>query len=427
MLRRIWAAVEVVIPRGLVAASTIVAAAVTNPHAIGMLSWASLSLTLYLALADAPIRHVAISAIQTTDGRHFLRRYTLLSSSVGFLFMTIAIWVIADVFGVDTARGDFLSLAPLILVPVARAVAVVPTAVSQRDGWWGRISLYRTIGAVVGAAVGLPIVFIDRSIVGASIAFALSEITYAIIVTIVVAGRGGAPSDGNSNPHESGQDFIVAYRHMTLYAAIGWLQGLSERVLVGLWAGTGALGVYSLGSAVGRSSGDAIAASQPTVLRTDLAQSAPRSDSEIRSMLGRNLRGSLVLTVSNAIVVIVVAIYALPHFLGPNWTAALQMVPILALSAIPLAIAASSAPVHVHRGNARVAYIAPSVCLIFAPLIALAAMNSLVIAACIVLLRECVLALLQSLLMGRSAPWREIGFAMLAVAVGAVALAPGWS
>jgi len=139
------------------------------------------------------------------------------------------------------------------------------------------------------------------------------------------------------------------------------------------------------------------------------------------------LRGGLLLTVSNAIVVIVLAIYVLPHFLGPKWTAALQMVPVLALSAIPLAIAASSAPVHIHKGNARVAYIAPLVCLVLAPLIALAAMNSLVMAAWIVLLRECVLALLQSLLMGRSAPWREIGFAMLAVAVGAMAMASGWS
>ena len=98
------------------------------------------------------------------------------------------------------------------------------------------------------------------------------------------------------------------------------------------------------------------------------------------------------------------------------------MAPILALSAIPLAVAASSAPVHIHRGKARIAYIAPAICLIFAPLIALAAMKSLLIAAWLVLLRECVLALLQSLLMGRLAPWREIGFVMLTVAAGSLAV-----
>jgi O-antigen/teichoic acid export membrane protein len=381
-----------------------------------------------LALADAPIRHVAVSAIQTIDGQLFLRRYTLLASLVGFFFMSISIWTIADVFGTNTARVDFLSLAPLILVPVARAVAVQPTAVSQSEGLWGRISLYRMIGAVVGAALGLPIVLINNSIVGASIASALSEITYAIIVTIVVASRRGTTSDrtpilmARTDPLESGEDYFQAYRHMTLYSAIGWLQGLSERVLVGLWAGTGALGVYSLGTAVGRSSGDAIAASQPTVLRTDLAQNEPRSDGRIRKMLGRDIRNGLVLTVSNAIAVIALAIYVLPHFLGPDWTAALEMVPILALSAIPLAIAASSAPVQIHRGKARIAYIAPAICLIFAPLIALAAINSLVVAAWIVLLRECVLALLQSLLMGRVAPWREIAFAMLIVAAGSLAV-----
>jgi O-antigen/teichoic acid export membrane protein len=342
--------------------------------------------------------------------------------------MSVSIWAIADFFGSNSVGLDFFSLAPLIVVPLARAVAIEPTAVSQYEGRWGRISLYRTIGAVTGAAIGLPIVLISKSIFGACVALGVAEVTYSVlIVASVVNERRKAPGGFPglfmpTEPREPAQDYVSSYRHMTGYFAISWLQGLSDRVLVGLWAGTGALGVYSLGTAIGRSSGDAIAASQPTVLRTDLALNESRSDGQIRKLLGRNLRGGLVLTVSNAIVVIVLAIYALPHFLGPDWAVALQMVPILALSAIPLAIAASSAPVHIHRGKARLAYIAPTICLIFAPIAALAAVNSLVIAAWTILLRECVLALIQSLLMGRSAPWREVSFAMLAVATGSLAV-----
>lgn len=431
MLRRIWAAFEVAVPRGLVAASTIVAAAITNPHAIGLLSWASLALTLYLALTDQPIRHIAISAIKTSSGQRFLRRYMFFSGSVGLLSMSISIWGIAVVFGLSTAGRDFLSLVPLIVVPVARAVAVEPTAVSQRDGRWGRISLYRTIGALTGAAIGLPIVLINKSIVGACIALAASEVTYALII---VASIARVPTrlpgvnlglTSRTEPAGSREDYFTSYRHMTLYSAIGWLQGLSERVLVGLWAGTGSLGIYSLGTAVGRSSGEAIAASQPNVLRTELARGEPRSDSDIKKMLGKDLRGGLVLTVCNAIAVVVITTYVLPHIFGPSWATALHMVPILVLSTVPLAIAASSAPVHILRGNARIAFIAPAICLIFAPVTALAAINSLVMAAWLVLLRECVLALLQSLLMGRSAPWREVSFAMAVIAVGSLAVFAG--
>lgn len=426
MLRPIWAALENLVPRGLGALSTVVAALVTNPHAIGMLSWATLSLTFYQALTDQPIRHLGVPAIRTKAGRRFLARYAFLSSAVGAVSMSLAVLFIAHAFGLNDTRSDVLSLLPLVIVPVARGAAVTPTALAQLEGLWARISLHRTLGALIGAAIGLPIVLQTKSVVGACIAIAASEVFYTLFLRATVAlyrinqTRDAETFDEIEVSRRESETFLSSYCHMALYSFIGWLQSLSERALVGFWAGTAALGTYSLGTAVGRSSGDAIAASQPTLLRTDLSKVQPNSNETVRAVLGRSLRVGIALALVNAALVTALAIYVLPRLLSPNWATALQMAPILALTAVPLIVAASSAPVHVHKGTSKVTYLAPAICLIFAPLTALTAVNTLVGAAWIVLIRECILAMLQAILMGRSAPWREIGVSFISVAIGAV-------
>jgi O-antigen/teichoic acid export membrane protein len=210
---------------------------------------------------------------------------------------------------------------------------------------------------------------------------------------------------------------------MVMFSTLGWLSGQSERVLLGMWAGTAALGAYSFGSAVGRSAGEAIAASQPTVLRADLSRGDAPSNYELRQILGRNLRGGLYLTVGNAIAIIFISTFILPAVIDEQWNSALQMAPILALSAIPSAVAQSTAPVFIQKGRAQISYIAPAICLFFAPLVAVAALSSLTLAAWAVLLRECVLATIQSILLGRATPWPEVWLALTLVAAGSLTVA----
>ena len=419
--RRIWAAFERIIPRGVLAVTIITAAAVTDPHAVGLYSWAVLALTFYQSLTDQPIRHIAVAHVATSDGEHFLRRYALLAGSSGVVFMTAAAWVIASFSEGRSAPTRFLDLAPLILVPPAQSMAVRATARLQRSGLWGEVSLWRTIGSLAGVAIGVPAVLISRSVVGASTAVVTSEVLYAVLVC--ASSRGRRRTVGTSAV--PGDIFVgtwATYGHMVVYSVLGWLQGQSERVLLGAWAGTSALGSYSLGSSIGRSAGDALAASQANVLRVELSRSDSGADHEIQKTLARNLRAGVLLAGASAVAAIGLSTSVLSPFLGPDWHAALRMVPILALTAIPMAVAASSAPVHVQRGNARIAFLAPAICLVFAPLVAVAAMSSLTMAAWTVLLRECALATIQSLLMGRATPWREVIFAAAGVAIGSIAV-----
>lgn len=308
------------------------------------------------------------------------------------------------------------TLLPLMLVPPAQALAVRPTAELQLLGLWGSVSIWRTVGSLVGVGVGVPIVLLTHSVLGACLAIAAAEVlNTALVYSFAKRHRYKLAVMAQRNPRPT--DSWSTYRHMALYSALGWLQAQSGRVFLGAWAGTSALGSYSLGSSIGRSAGDAIAQSQANVLRVDLSRSAAVQDSAIREILRRNIRASMFLGAVSALAAVVISDLVFVRILGPEWYAALQMVPILAITAIPIAIAASSAPVHIHRGNSRIAWVAPAVCLLTAPLVALAAVSSLTLAAWVVLLRECLLAGLQAVFMGPATPWREIGFAAVAVAV----------
>lgn len=426
-LARVWAALERIIPRGLLAGSTITAAFVTDPYAIGLYTWAALALTLLSALTDTPIQHVSIISIKSLSGRRFLRRYEYLSAVLGVLFIAASIWLISAFAGHESVQKGFVSLWPLILVPLARSFSARPTAELQYSDSWRSVMLCRFYGALIGAGIGLPLVLVSKSIFGACTTLAVSEISYTLFTLAATRARGSLlriPSSDQSAADTQPPAFRnwPTYRHMAMFSTFGWFSGQLERVLLGAWAGTSALGAYSLGIAIGRSAGDAIAASQPGVLRAELARVGAENDEQLRKLLGANVRGGLYLTVGNAFAVVLGSVFVLPLLLGPEWNSALQMAPILALSAIPAAVAQSTAPVFIQMRKAHLSYIAPAILLVFAPVVAWMAIESLVSAAWVALLRECMLAAIQALILGRATPWREVWLASLAVIAGATAV-----
>jgi O-antigen/teichoic acid export membrane protein len=420
LLRRFWAMFERMVPRGLGSLAAFAAAAVTDPQSFGLYNWAVLVLSLFGTITDTPIRYLAAENVGCRSGRRYLRRYAVLSGVVGLVVMTCGVWLVASLaYAGPTSQGLAL-LCPLILIPPAQALAVQPVAQLQREGRWGQVSLFRVISSLLGVAIGIPVVFLSRSVFGACIALMLAELSFAALILIQSAKR-DLPSMQTDQSEDDVTRFWSTYRHMATYTSLGWLQGQSERVFLGLWAGTSVLGTYSLGSAIGRIAADPINDSQAGVLRIDLANAARSgrlTDETIRAFLRVNLRAAIPLAAAGAICVALIAEFILAPLFGPEWAPAFEIIPILALTGIPLAVAAASAPVHVQRGRSRVAYIGPAICLLFAPAIAISAMTSLALAAWLVLLKDCFLACIQAVLMGRVTPWPEVAFAGFLVAVG---------
>ncbi|MBU3749050.1 MAG: hypothetical protein FGM52_01125 [Mycobacterium sp.] len=405
-----------------------IAAAVTDPFQMGIYAWGFLAVSFIGSFSDYPMRICALQLTASTEGRRFLRRQTVVIGTASFAVLVCALCAIPTITGAESQFKTFCSLAPMLAVPVAWSASILPTIMLQIGGEWGRVSLARAISAIVGSGVGIPIVLATRSIIGPCTAVAIAELVYVLLI------RRSRPREEESlqfcpdSAHaKEVAEFWPTYRHMALYASFGWLQGSADRWLIGLWAGTGALGIYSLGSAIGRSLGEVVAISQEGVVRVDLHARQARSDELIKQVLGRHLRATLLLSLATGVATIVFAELVFAPILGPQWNVALQLVPIFVLSTLPLAIACQSGPVHVQRGRSRIAAIAPGVCIAFAPLVGLAATHSLIAATWVYLIRECFFAGIQVSLLGRARPWLEVAAAAGIVTAGAaVLLSTGW-
>lgn len=410
-MRRAWAALERLLPRALVAVTSVVVASVTNPTEVGVYAWAILALTLFQAVTDQSVRHVSIAAVETASGEVFLRRYVKWSSAAGVLVMVaVSMTVALSVAHSSSALEVFGELALLALVPVPMALAVRPLAILQRASQWRSASDARVYGSLVGAAIGVPTALLTHSIVGGAVTVLLSETFFTAVVCARARRIPSTPLDHLT----SSAEISKAFRSMQVYSAVAWAQGQADRLLIGAWSGTAQLGSYSLATSVGRSAGDAVAASQAAVLRADLASAKPETQRGVRALFSRHLLSTLAVSVGAAAASIVLAASVIGPILGPDWANALAAVPVLALAGIPSAVSWSSAPIHNFSNRSRRAILAPFGGLIMAPLIAIAATHSLVTAAWLVIAREVVLAALQLALMGRSAPW---GRASLVAAV----------
>lgn len=430
-MRRVWAVAERIVPRGVVAATTIISAAVTDPFAMGIYAWAVIAFTFLSAVYEVPLRYCAVTLMGSPGGPDRLRRAVLISGGFGVLLMLVAVWTVSAFAGSKNAATTFFHLSPLVAVPAAQVAAIESTAQLQRFGMWRQISLTRTTASIFGIALGIPATLLTKSIIGASLTICVSEVCYAVLSKYLANHNTKnitTESESDVQANKIGGDLFAfgkTYRSMAAYGAIAWLQGHSERWLLGLWAGTSALGVYSLGSAIARSAGEAIAASQVNILRIDLANSDACSDERIREITRRHLRSVLLITTFGVCSTLLVSNFLLSPLLGPKWRGAFEIVPILALASFPLAVAMSVALVHIHRGKPQLASVAPAICLVFAPLIGIVAVSSLEAAVWIYLARECTLAMIQLMLMGRSAPWREAAITGGIVALGSAAAFAG--
>lgn len=422
-MRQAIAALERLVPRGVTAVTSIVVAAVTDPEAFGFYTWAVIVLTLFLALSDQPARQVAVPALSSERGERFLRRYMRLASFAGIGAMAIAIAAI----GLAANDGAIaIALLPLALSPAAVAMSTMAVASLQLNEQWGRLSLARLIGALAGVSIGVSVALLTRSVLGAALSVLISEAVFTLVVL-----KRASLSSATLNPSVQNVDPTTdhaepptarAFAHMQVYSGLAWLQGQLDRVLLGAWAGPAVLGLYSLATAIGRSGGDALAASQANLLRAELSRSRPSNPSDIAKSADRVLLPGVFLASAVVALTALISKFVLAPILGAEWAEATMIAPILALTAFPALLSWSSAPLHLHRRRAGRANIAPVIGLAFAPVVAVVAVSSLMTAAWIVVAREFLLALAQMLILGRSAPLRSAALALASLACGAVAV-----
>lgn len=407
----VWSFVERVLPRAASALIVLFLAAVLPPSVVGLYSAVMVAVTLMQAISDGAVRQIAVSAIDSVEGRRFLRNYSVATASFGGLFIASICFVVASSNADIAAQG--LSLLPLALIPAVTSARVKPLAVIQSAGRWASLARIQLIASAVSFAVSVGILFLTQSLVAAAVQGLMTESAFTLLVWLM-AKRISLPNVSGSGAKTTG--FGREFLHLSLYAALAWLQSQADRVLLLGIAGTGTLGLYSLSWSISRAGSDALAASTANVARPILLR-----DHDERAF-ARTLERALYAQAAIWTLTVAGTVFVVAPILGPPWAAAVAAVPVLALSGFASVVEWSATVAMVK--NARIRWAAPikAAGVVLAIPIALIAVNDLWLASWWVVGRECVVMILMGLAT-RGPVGRASAMAMaLTVAGGVIAL-----
>lgn len=405
----IWSLIERVFPRLASALLMVLLAQFVTPVVIGLYAWPMLVLTFYYSALDGAIRQVVVPSFANKNSYEFLLRYRRWASLLGVLAMVITLGVLWFVFPASL-HMQVAALAPLIAVPVANSYAVIPLGFLQRADRWRSLANLQLVVAALSLVVSLPVLFLTKSLMGASIQVLLAELLFAILAHRA-AVRAGMMQ--HLRAIGAGASLSREFRHASWFFILGWLQGQADRILLGAIAGTAALGSYNLAMAVARNPGDAVSSSTANVLRVRLDSVVELQ--EVRKKSDHLLVRAVALSALLVVVLDLGTQFILRPLLDGSWSRPLDAVFPASLSILITTVTWSLAPVLMARNRLRWGAPIKIVGVVLAIPIAVAAAHSIVLAAWVFLAREAILFALLVVACGRATPVRASSLAVLLV------------
>jgi O-antigen/teichoic acid export membrane protein len=378
-----WAFLERIVPRIGSAAIMLIFAAVTSPTIVGYYSAMTLAYLAMQALFDSAVRQIAVGAVHTPGGVAFLRRYIKTYALTGPAVMFGALAIMCA-FGSMTLRIA-LELSPMVLAPVAVASATRALATAQAANLWRRISLTQAVAVIASCTVTIPVVIVTESPLGSALQLLMSETIFALGVRRMARGH----------QMEPGEEPLVSYFHQfraaSAYTLVSWAQNQADRLFLGLFAGSATLGSYSFAGSLSHQVTDSLGVATANVLRPKVIDGKTKSDAELRHLVMPTLRRAMVMTVAVILVTFPAAYWVAPLVFKDDWDSALQIVPVLSISAVPALVSWCLSPVLVYQARLRLAT-AIKVCgTIMSVGVAVAATYSLELAAWVVVARETII------------------------------------
>lgn len=418
MRTMLWSTLERALPRGASALVSVVMAALLDPTALGVFTTVTIVLALVVSLFDVAARQVVLASRQAPAKGWFVQSYRRWWGPVAALLLLTGIVTLASVRADE--RHALLSMLPVVVVPVAGAVALEPLTSLQAAGRWHVVARVQAMAALGALAVSLPLALAIRSITAAAVHLALAEVLFTVLLWRAW-GRGARDGEGRHGTAADRRYLVRQYGQLSLSAGVGWAQSQADRALVGALAGPAVLGLYAVAGSVARSAGEAVGAGASSVLRVELATAQDggqrSSPQDLRRLVAGATRKALLLTAAVSVATVVVALLLLPPLLGQEWDLAVAAVPLFAASGLFTVLSWNALAVLQHENRVGRAVAVKVAGAVLALPVALAATHGVVLAAGAYLVREVVTGVALGMLSRRLLPAR-----MLAVAVGLVAV-----
>ena len=383
-----------------------------DPLSVGLYAWMILALTFTQAAIDVPLRQVSIEAISTVQGGRFIAA----TARAGAIWASLLLVVVLLAVSFLNPTGPLpvaLELAPLVLVPLATLSGIGAVARLQAAARWGVLARSQAIAAFGGFLVTLPFLVWTESLVAAAAQPLLAEGLNMVLCRRAARGPSRRVADGQP---EVDSHLRSEWRGARAYSLLGWAQGQADRLFVGAFAGASLLGGLSYASALGRTGGEAAINAGVNVLRTRVSRE--QADHDVRAATDSAALRMIAITTLGAGAVWALSAWALPAVVSAAWTPALAAAPLVALSVVASAVTWHMTVVLVLRRRTKRALPARATGIALGALVAVAAVQSLTLAAVVIVVRELLVMLWLACVLGKLAPWRSAAAAALVCAVG---------
>ncbi|MDY0911231.1 lipopolysaccharide biosynthesis protein [Rathayibacter festucae] len=318
------AALERLVSRGTSAVVGLVVAVVVSPAEAGVSATAFLALTLLQEVGENTVRQLGVDLWRRDGGAALVRRSAVLIACGGAAVMAAVIGTLLATSAASPAQA--LALLPFVAVAALQGASIPAVTRAQFDGRWAAISRSQAVGSLVSVVVCVPL----APVIGIAAASLQTCVTEGILL-LLLRRTGTAPvPDLPRRPVL--RDHVLPSMQSNLF---GWLQGQTERVLVAVLAGATTLGLYSIASQIARAVTDAVVLGLTNVLRSRLATAGTEAERRavLRSILSQAMGAALVVQAT----MIALDLLVLGRILDASWHPALLIVPVLAISSVPLA------------------------------------------------------------------------------------------
>lgn len=421
MLHILWSFAERMLPRVATAVVMVVLAMVLAPSSVGVFTLAVFFLTLLQSVSDTPMRQLGVRAVRSHAGRRFLRSYRRWAGPLGLVYMALALAATAEI--TNAGLGQILCLTPTLAVPVVVAMRIEQVAELESANRWRSLAAMQSLASVVGLTVCIPLLLVTRSLAAPALQYAIAEVAFMVLCF----RQPTQPAEAIDNDQVGTPTIAQEFRYLAFYSGLSFGQSQAERLLIGLWSKAHTLGLYSFSQSLARNAGDAMSNGSATVLRTVLV--GKNDLREIRSLAWAGTKRGLLLSAAAAVATIIGTRVAIAPLLGSAWDPALAAVPVMTLTIAPAMLAWCTTSILVTIGRLRDALPIKALGVLTTIPVALAARDSLQVAAWAGVAREVILLLLLWVPARRVFP-RPAFAGLLVVSIvvaGSGILAEGWS
>jgi len=335
------AAVERLIARGTSAVVGLVVAVFVSPSEAGVYATAFIALSLVQEVGENTMRQLGVGLWRMEGGGRIIRRASLGISLGG----AVAMAAVLGVFFATSIASASQTVALLPFVPLAAVYGLsIPwITLAQYDGRWAAISRGQAVGSIASIVLCVPL----APTIGIAAGSLQTCITEGVLLLLLIKGAVRPEPDLPRRPLL--RDFIAPTVQSNF---LGWLQGQSERIVVVAFGGATTLGLYSIASQIARAVSDSVVLGLTNVLRSRLA--AADTDSARRTVLRSIVSQGVVIALVLQITMVALDLFVLGRILSSQWTPALLAVPVMSVSAAPLACMWLLSSFLIVEGRARV-------------------------------------------------------------------------